>query len=146
MGISYDPGLKKWNVVNEKTDYDQNRPIADVPQTIDLWAQYNTRTQYVKGNPNTSTGVVGFSTNPGQDQRIDANNYVSWKKLGTLNRNYTDDDIRNVLRTEPLLSSINYDQNAYLSDVKKGIAPGVKQIEKLELQNQYNQEIGRAHV
>ena len=141
MGISYDPGLKRWNVVNEKTDYDQNRPIADVPQTIDLWAQYNTRTQYVKGNPNTSTGVVGFSTNPGQDQRIDANNYVSWKKLGTLNRNYTDDDIRNVLRTEPLLSSINYDQNAYLSDVKKGIAPGLKQIEKLELQNQYNQEL-----
>ena len=43
MALSYDPTTKKWNVTQEKTDYQTDFPTnLEVPGTINLWVKTKT--------------------------------------------------------------------------------------------------------
>ena len=63
MALSYDPTTKKWNVTQEKTDYQTDFPTnLEVPGTINLWVKTKQVPYVIKGQQYYNTVVEDTAT------------------------------------------------------------------------------------
>jgi hypothetical protein len=89
MGLTYDPGNKKWNISYEKTDYDTGRPVYG---TMEVWGKVERRTGYQKGQPFQFSVTTDFSVGVNLNKNPDK----GWVKLGDLPVNYKKKDLEKI--------------------------------------------------
>ena len=92
MALTYDPTNKKWNLAQEKTDYQTNFPTnLENSGTVNLWVKTEKRVRVFKGQnffDPVVTDTAAQSSSPGKD----------WISVGSVPRdNVSDESVRQAI-------------------------------------------------
>lgn len=82
MGLTYNSNQKKWDLQNERTDY-ETRPYSD---QLKVWAKTKTTSYPVKGQNYYQTYFDSYAVSPDSPGK-------DWSELGSLPLNYSNDDL-----------------------------------------------------
>ena len=106
MALSYDPTTKKWNVTQEKTDYQTDFPTNFYsPDTMTVWAKYKTVRQQINDRTWVDRIVLdGLEISPTEPPRS-AQQPSPWQSKGNLPVNYTLDQLKKLAGTAGLVNS-----------------------------------------